>query len=163
VDSRRRTGPTFTVYRNVRPDGEVAWSDLCRGPHVPSVDRIPAFALLRSAGAYWRGREDQPMLQRIYGTAWESRKALQAHLDMVEEAKKRDHRKLGRELELIHHPDELGPGLSIFLPHGAIVRSRWRTGSATRRSPAATSRSTPRTSPRRTSGASRGTSRTTRS
>jgi threonyl-tRNA synthetase len=117
-------GPTFTVYRNVRPDGEVAWSDLCRGPHVPSVDRIPAFTLLRSAGAYWRGREDQPMLQRIYGTAWESRKAMQAHLEMVEEAKRRDHRKLGRELELTHHPDELGPGLSIFLPHGALVRKQ---------------------------------------
>jgi threonyl-tRNA synthetase len=117
-------GPTFTVYRNVRLDGEVAWSDLCRGPHVPSVDRIPAFTLLRSAGAYWRGREDQPMLQRIYGTAWESRKAMQGHLDMVEEAKKRDHRRLGRELELIHHPDELGPGLSIFLPNGAIVRKQ---------------------------------------
>jgi threonyl-tRNA synthetase len=117
-------GPTFTVYRNVRADGEVAWSDLCRGPHVPSVDRIPAFKLLRSAGAYWRGREDQPMLQRIYGTAWESRKALQSHLEMVEEAKKRDHRKLGRELELLHHPDELGPGLSIFLPHGALVRKQ---------------------------------------
>jgi threonyl-tRNA synthetase len=120
--------PTFTVYRNVRvgEDGtdEVAWSDLCRGPHVPSTDRIPAFKLLRSAGAYWRGREDQPMLQRIYGTAWESRKALQQHLTMLEEAKKRDHRKLGRELELIHQPDELGPGLSIFLPHGAIVRKQ---------------------------------------
>jgi threonyl-tRNA synthetase len=117
-------GPTFTVYRNVRPDGEVAWSDLCRGPHVPSVDRIPAFTLLRSAGAYWRGREDQPMLQRIYGTAWESKKALTAHLELLEEAKKRDHRKLGRELELTHSPDELGPGLSIFLPHGAIVRKQ---------------------------------------
>jgi threonyl-tRNA synthetase len=121
-------GPTFTVYRNVRvgEDGnaEVAWSDLCRGPHVPSVDRIPAFKLLRAAGAYWRGREDQPMLQRIYGTAWESRKALEAHLQMIEEAKKRDHRKLGRELELTHHPDELGPGLSIFLPNGALVRKQ---------------------------------------
>ncbi len=114
--------PTFTVYRNVRPDGEVAWSDLCRGPHVPSTERIPAFKLLRSAGAYWRGREDQPMLQRIYGTAWESKKALTAHLEMLEEARRRDHRKLGRELELTHHPDELGPGLSIFLPNGAIVR-----------------------------------------
>ncbi len=114
--------PTFTVYRNVRPDGSVAWSDLCRGPHVPGTDRIPAFTLLRSAGAYWRGREDQPMLQRIYGTAWESRKALQAHLDLLEQARQRDHRKLGRELELTHHPDELGPGLSIFLPNGAIVR-----------------------------------------
>ena len=114
--------PTFTLYRNVRPDGEVAWSDLCRGPHVPSTERIPAFKLLRSAGAYWRGREDQPMLQRIYGTAWESKKALTAHLELLEEAKRRDHRKLGRELELVHHPDELGPGLSIFLPNGALVR-----------------------------------------
>jgi threonyl-tRNA synthetase len=120
--------PTFTVYRNVRDleDGstEVAWSDLCRGPHVSSTERIPAFTLLRSAGAYWRGREDQPMLQRIYGTAWESKKALKAHLELLEEARKRDHRKLGRELELTHHPDELGPGLSIFLPNGAIVRQQ---------------------------------------
>ncbi len=120
--------PTFTVYRNVRElEGgrtEVAWSDLCRGPHVPSTERIPAFTLLRSAGAYWRGREDQPMLQRIYGTAWESKKALKAHLELLEEARKRDHRKLGRELELTHHPDELGPGLSIFLPNGAIVRQQ---------------------------------------
>jgi threonyl-tRNA synthetase len=116
--------PTFTVYRNVREGGEAAWSDLCRGPHVPSTDRIPAFALLRSAGAYWRGREDQPMLQRIYGTAWESRKALKQHLTMLEEARKRDHRKLGRELELVHQPEELGPGLAIFLPKGAIVRQQ---------------------------------------
>ncbi|HKJ56006.1 MAG TPA: threonine--tRNA ligase, partial [Nitriliruptoraceae bacterium] len=116
--------PTFTVYRNVLPDGEVAWSDLCRGPHVPSSERIPAFTLLRSAGAYWRGREDRPMLQRIYGTAWESRKALKAHMTMLEEAASRDHRKLGRELELTHFPDELGPGLSIFLPKGAMVRKQ---------------------------------------
>ncbi len=120
--------PTYTVYRNVRDldDGstEVAWSDLCRGPHVPSTERIPAFKLLRSAGAYWRGREDQPMLQRIYGTAWESKKALKAHLELLEEARQRDHRKLGRELELTHHPDELGPGLSIFLPNGALVRKQ---------------------------------------
>jgi threonyl-tRNA synthetase len=116
--------PTFTVYRNVRPDGSVAWSDLCRGPHVPSTDRVPAFKLLRSAGAYWRGREDLPMLQRIYGTAWESRKALEQHLTMLEEARKRDHRKLGRELELVHFPEDLGPGLSIFLPNGAMVRKQ---------------------------------------
>ncbi|MCC5947415.1 MAG: threonine--tRNA ligase [Nitriliruptoraceae bacterium] len=116
--------PTFTVYRNVRQDGEVAWSDLCRGPHLPDTARIPAFKLLRAAGAYWRGREDQPMLQRIYGTAWESKKALKAHLEMIEEAKRRDHRKLGRELELTHQPDELGPGLAIFLPNGAIVRKQ---------------------------------------
>jgi threonyl-tRNA synthetase len=117
----------FTVYRNVRPTddgGEEAWVDLCRGPHIPSSERVPAFKLLRTAGAYWRGREDQPMLQRIYGTAWESRKALKQHLTMLEEARKRDHRKLGRELELVHFPDELGPGLSLFLPHGAIVRKQ---------------------------------------
>jgi threonyl-tRNA synthetase len=117
----------FTIYRNVRPSddgGEEAWVDLCRGPHIPSSERVPAFKLLRTAGAYWRGREDQPMLQRIYGTAWESRKALKQHLTMLEEAKKRDHRKLGRELELVHFPDELGPGLSLFLPHGAIVRKQ---------------------------------------
>jgi threonyl-tRNA synthetase len=117
-------GPVFTVYRNVKPEGDEAWVDLCRGPHIPSSDRVPAFTLLRTAGAYWRGREDQPMLQRIYGTAWESRKALDAHLTMLEEARKRDHRKLGRDLELVHFPDELGPGLSIFLPHGAIVRKQ---------------------------------------
>ena len=122
--------PTFTVYRNMRPaaegtdgDGpEEAWVDLCRGPHIPSSERVPAFTLLRTAGAYWRGREDQPMLQRIYGTAWESNKALKQHLTMLEEAAKRDHRKLGRELELTHFPEELGPGLSIFLPKGALVR-----------------------------------------
>jgi threonyl-tRNA synthetase len=115
---------TLTVYRNVREDGSVAWSDLCRGPHVPSTDRIPAFRLLRSAGAYWRGREDRPMLQRVYGTAWESRKAQQAHLDLLEEARSRDHRRLGREQQLLHFPEELGPGLAIFLPHGAIVRKQ---------------------------------------
>ena len=114
-------GARFTVYRNVTDDGE-AWVDLCKGPHIPSSDRVPAFKLLRTAGAYWRGREDQPMLQRIYGTAWESRKRLKEHLEFLEEARKRDHRRLGRELELTHTPDELGPGLSIFLPNGAVVR-----------------------------------------
>ncbi len=115
---------SLTVYRNVRPDGTVAWSDLCRGPHVVSTERIPAFGLLRSAGAYWRGREDQPMLQRIYGTAWESRKAMAAHLEMVEEARRRDHRRLGRDLELLHAPEALGPGLSLFLPNGARIRKK---------------------------------------
>jgi threonyl-tRNA synthetase len=117
-----RDEPTFTVYRNVAADGDEAWVDLCRGPHVGSTDRIPAFRLLRTAGAYWRGREDLPMLQRIYGTAWESQAALDAHLTMLEEARRRDHRRLGRELELVHFPDELGPGLAIFLPRGAMVR-----------------------------------------
>lgn len=114
-------GATFTVYRNVSDAGE-HWVDLCKGPHIASTDRIPAFKLLRTAGAYWRGREDQPMLQRIYGTAWESKKRLTEHLELLEEAKLRDHRRLGRELELLHTPEELGPGLAIFLPNGAIVR-----------------------------------------
>ncbi|MBW3620352.1 MAG: threonine--tRNA ligase, partial [Actinobacteria bacterium] len=116
--------PVFTVYRNMRSEDDEAWVDLCRGPHIPSSDRVPAFKLLRTAGAYWRGREDQPMLQRIYGTAWESKKALDAHLEMLEEARKRDHRKLGRELELVHFPEELGSGLAIFLPKGALVRQQ---------------------------------------
>jgi len=117
-----RDEPTFTVYRNVEAGGEEAWVDLCRGPHLGSTDRIPAFKLLRTAGAYWRGREDQPMLQRIYGTAWESQAALDAHLTMLEEARARDHRRLGRELGMLHMPEELGPGLAIFLPRGAHVR-----------------------------------------
>jgi threonyl-tRNA synthetase len=117
-----RDEPTFTVYRNVAPDGAEAWVDLCRGPHLGSTDRIPAFKLLRTAGAYWRGREDQPMLQRIYGTAWESQQALDDHLKMLEEARARDHRRLGRELGMLHMPEELGPGLAIFLPKGAHVR-----------------------------------------
>jgi len=117
-----RDEPTFTVYRNVEADGEEAWVDLCRGPHLGSTDRIPAFTLLRTAGAYWRGQEDQPMLQRIYGTAWESQEALDAHLTMLEEARARDHRRLGRDLEMLHMPEELGPGLAIFLPKGAHVR-----------------------------------------
>jgi threonyl-tRNA synthetase len=125
----------ISVYENVRGDGEV-WPDLCRGPHIPTTKWVPAFALQRIAGAYWRGDEQRPQLQRIYGTAWESKKRLAAHLEQLEEAKKRDHRKLGRELELIHFPEELGPGLSIFLPKGAIVRQEmedWIRGETLRR------------------------------
>ena len=120
-ESEGAGGETVSVYDNVRTDGTV-WPDLCRGPHIPTTKWVPAFKLTRVAGAYWRGSERNPMLQRIYGTAWESRKALQAHLEQVEEARKRDHRKLGRELELVHFPEELGPGLTIFLPKGALVR-----------------------------------------
>ena len=112
---------TVTLYENVRVDGSV-WPDLCRGPHLPTTRWVPAFKLQRVAGAYWRGDEHGPQLQRIYGTAWESRKALKAHLQLLEEARKRDHRKLGRDLELVHFPEELGPGMAIFLPKGAIVR-----------------------------------------
>ncbi len=120
---------TFTVYRNVQDAGAEGerterWVDLCRGPHIPSSERVPAFKLLRTAGAYWRGQEANPMLQRIYGTAWESKNALKAHLTQLEEAAKRDHRKLGRELELTHFPPELGQGLGIFLPKGAMIRKQ---------------------------------------
>ncbi len=110
-----------SVYDNVRPDASV-WPDLCRGPHVPTTKWIPAFKLERVAGAYWRGDERRPMLQRIYGTAWESRKALAAHLERQEQARQRDHRKLGRELDLLSFPDELGAGLAVWHPNGAAVR-----------------------------------------
>ncbi|HWB72082.1 MAG TPA: threonine--tRNA ligase [Egibacteraceae bacterium] len=114
-------GAVASVYENVRPDG-TAWPDLCRGPHIPTTRWVPAFALQRVAGAYWRGDERRPMLQRIYGTAWESRKALAEHLARLEEARKRDHRRLGRELDLLSSPEELGQGLTLFHPDGAIVR-----------------------------------------
>ena len=114
-------GSIVSVYENVRADGSV-WPDLCRGPHLPTTKWVPAFKLQRVAGAYWRGDEKRPMLQRIYGTAWESRKALAAHLEQLEEARKRDHRKLGRELDLVSFPEELGGGLAVWHPRGAIVR-----------------------------------------
>jgi threonyl-tRNA synthetase len=96
--------------------------DLCRGPHVPHTGRLKHFKLMRVAGAYWRGDETQPMLQRIYGTAWDTKDALAAHLDHLEEAAKRDHRKLGVELDLFSFPDEIGSGLAVFHPKGGIVR-----------------------------------------
>ncbi len=105
-----------TVYRN---NGFV---DLCRGPHVPSTGRIRAVKLLRSAGAYWRADENNPQLQRIYGTAWESKRALEDHLERVEEAERRDHRKLGPELDLFSFPRELGSGLSVWHPKGGMIR-----------------------------------------
>ena len=111
----------ISVYDNVRADGTV-WPDLCRGPHIPTTKWVPAFTLQRVAGAYWRGDEKRPMLQRIYGTAWESKKALAAHLERVEQARERDHRKLGRELDLISFPEELGSGLAVWHPKGGIVR-----------------------------------------
>jgi threonyl-tRNA synthetase len=115
-------GP-LTIYDNLdRRTGERRWRDLCRGPHVPTTRAIPAFKLLRSAGAYWRGSEQNPQLQRIYGTAWESREALQRHLHLLEEVEKRDHRRLGVELDLFSFPDEIGSGLAVFHPKGSIVR-----------------------------------------
>jgi len=124
VDESEGAGAsTVSVYENVRADGST-WPDLCRGPHIPTTKWVPAFALQRVAGAYWRGDERNPMLQRIYGTAWESRKALEAYLKRLEEARKRDHRKLGRELDLISFPEEVGPGLALWHPRGAIVRKQ---------------------------------------
>ncbi|HVF52610.1 MAG TPA: threonine--tRNA ligase [Actinomycetota bacterium] len=122
LDREGAEGPVISVYRNVSSDGNVAYVDLCRGPHVPGTGRIKAFKLLRSSGAYWRGDEKRPMLQRIYGTAWESKDALEAYLHRLEEAERRDHRKLGRELELFSWSEELGPGLALWHPKGAIVR-----------------------------------------
>ncbi|MEE8330600.1 MAG: threonine--tRNA ligase [Acidimicrobiia bacterium] len=110
-------GDVITLYRN---NGFV---DLCRGPHVPSTGRVEAVKLTRSAGAYWRGDEKGPQLQRIYGTAWEDSKALAAHLDRLEEAAKRDHRRLGPELDLFSFPSELGSGLALWHPKGGILRS----------------------------------------
>ena len=114
-------GKGISIYRNDKPDGG-HWQDLCRGPHVPTTKWIPAFTLQRVAGAYWRGDEKNKMLQRIYGTAWESKKALKAFLHQQEEARKRDHRKLGREHDLISFPEELGSGLAVWHPNGGIVR-----------------------------------------
>ena len=112
----------LTIYDNVNRDGEVAWSDLCRGPHLPTTKRIPAFKLMRSAAAYWRGDEKNKQLQRIYGTAWESKEALEEHLHRIEEAERRDHRKLGRDLDLFSFPDEIGSGLPVFHPKGGVIK-----------------------------------------
>ena len=114
-------GTTISVYRNPRPDGG-EFVDLCRGPHVPSTKRLGAFKLTKVAGAYWRGDEKRPMLQRIYGTAWESKAALEEHLHRLAEAEKRDHRKLGLELDLYSFPEEIGSGLAVWHPKGALVR-----------------------------------------
>jgi threonyl-tRNA synthetase len=115
-------GSVISVYRNPRGDGHGAFVDLCRGPHVPSTKRLGAFKLMRVAGAYWRGDEKRPMLQRIYGTAWESKAALDAYLHQLEEAERRDHRKLGVELDLFSFPGEIGSGLAVFHPKGGTVR-----------------------------------------
>ncbi|WP_141013451.1 threonine--tRNA ligase [Nocardioides sambongensis] len=112
----------LTIYDNVNRKGEVAWSDLCRGPHLPTTKRIPAFKLMRSAAAYWRGDEKNKQLQRIYGTAWPSKGELDAHLHRIEEAERRDHRKLGRELDLFSFPDEIGSGLPVFHPKGGVIK-----------------------------------------
>ncbi|MDP9867230.1 MULTISPECIES: threonine--tRNA ligase [Streptosporangium] len=116
-------GAELTIYDNLDPKtGDLCWKDLCRGPHVPTTRSIPAFKLMRSGGAYWRGSEKNPQLQRIYGTAWESRERQDEYLHLLEEAEKRDHRKLGAELDLFSFPDELGSGLPVFHPKGGVIR-----------------------------------------
>ena len=115
-------GTELTIYDNLGRDGQPVWSDLCRGPHLPSTKYIPAFKLMRSAAAYWRGSEKNPMLQRIYGTAWPSQDELNAYLELLAEAEKRDHRRLGQELDLFSFPEEIGSGLAVFHPKGGIVR-----------------------------------------
>jgi threonyl-tRNA synthetase len=115
-------GKELTIYDNLGRGGAPVWKDLCRGPHLPSTKLIPAFKLMRSAGAYWRGSEKNPMLQRIYGTAWPSQEELDAYLALLVEAEKRDHRRLGAELDLFSFPEEIGSGLAVFHPKGGIVR-----------------------------------------
>jgi threonyl-tRNA synthetase len=116
-------GAELTIYDNLdAKTGDLRWKDLCRGPHLPTTRNIPAFKLMRSGGAYWRGSEKNPQLQRIYGTAWESRDKQEEYLKRLEEAEKRDHRKLGAELDLFSFPTELGSGLAVFHPKGGIIR-----------------------------------------
>ena len=115
-------GAELTIYDNLGRDGQPLWSDLCRGPHLPSTKHIPAFKLMRTAAAYWRGSEKNPMLQRIYGTAWPSQEKLDEYLNLLVEAEKRDHRRLGQELDLFSFPEEVGSGLAVFHPKGGIIR-----------------------------------------
>jgi len=116
-------GPELTIYDNLdQATGEQRWKDLCRGPHLPTTRAIPAFKLMRSSGAYWRGSEKNPQLQRIYGTAWPSRDEQDEYLRMLAEAEKRDHRKLGADLDLFSFPTEIGSGLPVFHPKGGTIR-----------------------------------------
>ena len=116
-------GTTLTMYDNVRRDGTVAWKDLCRGPHLPSTRLIgQGFALTKSSSAYWKGDQSGDSLQRIYGTAWASKEDLRAYQDRIKEAERRDHRRLGAELDLYSFPEEIGPGLVVFHPKGAMLR-----------------------------------------
>jgi threonyl-tRNA synthetase len=116
-------GAELTIYDNLDPKtGERVWQDLCRGPHLPSTRLIPALKVMRSGGAYWRGSEKNPQLQRIYGTAWPSRDTQDEYLTMLAEAERRDHRRLGAELDLFSFPTEIGSGLPVFHPKGGIIR-----------------------------------------
>ncbi|MEE4542935.1 threonine--tRNA ligase [Streptomyces sp. V4-01] len=126
-------GGELTIYDNLdAKTGELCWKDLCRGPHLPTTRHIPAFKLMRNAAAYWRGSEKNRQLQRIYGTAWPTKEELKAHLEFLEEAAKRDHRKLGAELDLFSFPDELGSGLAVFHPKGGTIRKEMESYSRRR-------------------------------
>jgi threonyl-tRNA synthetase len=126
-------GAELTIYENVdAKSGDRKWQDLCRGPHLPSTRLIPAFKLMRSAAAYWRGSEANPQLQRIYGTAWPTKDELTAYLTFLEEAERRDHRRLGAELDLFSFPEEIGSGLAVFHPKGGTVRRVMEDYSRTR-------------------------------
>ncbi|MFN8077350.1 MAG: threonine--tRNA ligase [Kineosporiaceae bacterium] len=121
-------GGELTIYDNLRRDGSTAWKDLCRGPHVPSTRLLGnGWKLQRSAAAYWRGSEKNPQLQRLYGTAWPTKDDLKAYLDRIAEAERRDHRRLGTELDLFSFPDEVGSGLAVFHPKGGVVRREMET------------------------------------
>ncbi len=116
-------GGELTSYDNLAADADkVCWSDLCRGPHLPNTRLIGAFKLMRSAAAYWRGSEKNPQLQRVYGTAWPTRDELKAYLRLLEEAARRDHRKLGTDLDLFSFPEEIGSGLPVFHPKGGVLK-----------------------------------------
>ncbi|NES13404.1 MULTISPECIES: threonine--tRNA ligase [Micromonospora] len=116
-------GGELTIYDNLAAnEDKVCWSDLCRGPHLPNTRLIGAFKLMRSAAAYWRGSEKNPQLQRVYGTAWPTRDELKAYLKLLEEAARRDHRKLGADLDLFSFPDEIGSGLAVFHPKGGVIK-----------------------------------------
>ncbi|HST80299.1 MAG TPA: threonine--tRNA ligase [Kineosporiaceae bacterium] len=116
-------GAELTIYDNLRRNGDVAWKDLCRGPHVPTTKLLGnGFQVMRSAAAYWRGSEKNPQLQRIYGTAWPTKDELKAYLERIAEAERRDHRRLGSELDLFSFPDEIGSGLPVFHPKGGVIK-----------------------------------------
>ena len=125
-------GAELTIYDNVDREGVTVWRDLCRGPHVPNTGALGVFQLMRIAAAYWRGSEKNPQLQRIYGTAWPSKDELRAYTVRLEEAAKRDHRKLGKELDLFSFPDEIGSGLSVWHPRGGIIRMEMEQHARTR-------------------------------
>ena len=155
-------GAQLTMYDNLDArTGDRVWTDLCRGPHLPRTSTIPAFSLTRSAAAYWRGSEKNPQLQRIYGTAWESKDAHKAYLERLAEAERRDHRRLGAELDLFSFPDEIGSGLVVFHPKGGVIKREMedyvRRGTSRR----ASTTSARRTSPSAACSRPRGTCRTT--